>query len=203
MKVYFVGSVSGKEKYESNYQRIVDTLKKSAVSVIEFTLKPTVTYIHGLSDEDKVDHYKEVLKAINDSDVVLAEGSYPSFGVGYEISLAIEKGKPVVVLYEEGHSPHLIEGLKSEKLLVIKYKLNELESVVEDSIEYAADVQDTRFNFFISSKHQNYLDWIARVRKVPRAVHLRRLLERDMASNKSYQENLSGGRKRGRPKKKK
>jgi hypothetical protein len=45
---------------------------------------------------------------------------------------------------------------------------------------------DTRFNFFISPKIGNFLDWIAKKKKLPRAVYLRKLIEDDMDKNKEY-----------------
>jgi len=201
MKIYFVGSISGKSKYVSHYKKIVSAIKSLGHEVFEITLGPTKEYVYGMSDSKKVEQYERILKWINQCDVVVAESSYPSMGVGYEISLALEKSKPVVVLYEEGHAPHLLEGLKSDKLLVLKYELDDIKGVIEDAIDYASDQADTRFNFFISTKHQNYLDWIAKVKKTPRAVHLRRLLEKDMEVNKSYQSNLGAVSKGKRGKK--
>lgn len=196
MKVYFLGSISGKKRYLENYRQIVEALKELKVDLTENTLKPTETYIQSLDDEGKIDYYRQVLKWINEADVVVAEASYPSIGVGHEISLALEKSKPVVVLYEGGDAPHLLEGMQSEKLTVLEYKLDEVKQVVKDAIDYASEQMDTRFNFFIAPKHQNYLDWISRNKRVPRAVHLRRLLERDMAQNKEYQAELGGSKKK-------
>ncbi len=193
MKVYFLGSISGKGQYLKNYQKIVEVLRSLKVEVIENTLEPTRAYVEELSDEKKVEFYKKVLQWINQCDILIAEGSYPSIGIGHEISLAIEKGKPVVVLYEKNvHTSHLLEGLHSDKLLVIKYDFDELGDVVREAIDYVSDQVDTRFNFFVSPKHQHYLDWISRNRMVPRAVHLRKLLENDMDTNKEYQADLAG-----------
>lgn len=193
MKVYFVGSITGKKQYLGNYRRIVEALKKQGVDVTENTLDPSEDYVKSLSDEGKVEYYKKVLNWINAADIIIAEGSYQSIGVGHEISLAIGKGKPVVVLHQKGtYAAHFLEGLQSDKLMVLQYDLDELEAVVKEATDYAAEQVDTRFNFFISPRHQHYLDWISRKRMVPRAVHLRNLLERDMEVNREYQAELIG-----------
>jgi len=195
MKVYFVGSITGKKQYLENYRRIVEALKKLGVDVAENTLEPTEDYVKSLPDDGKVEYYKKVLQWINAADIVIAEGSYQSIGVGHEISLAIGKGKPVVVVHQKGtYAAHFLEGIRSDKLMVLQYDLDELEDVIKEAIDYAAEQVDTRFNFFISPKHQHYLDWISRKRMVPRAVHLRKLLERDMAEDKEYQAELVGGK---------
>lgn len=188
MKVYFLGSISGKRKYLDNYKAIVDALRATGVDLIENTLEPTEEYVHSLNDEEKVGYYKKVLGWINKADIVVAEGSFPSIGVGFEISLAIEKGKPVVVLCQDEEASHFLEGLESEKVSVIKYTLDTIHEVIKDALDYASDQVDTRFNFFISPKHQNYLDWISKNKRIPRAVYLRRLIEKDMEDNDEYKQ---------------
>lgn len=190
MKIYFIGSISGKEKYLENYQKIVGTLESQGHTVIENTLKPSQEYVYDeITDDEKVKYYKQVLKWINKADVVVAEASHSSLSVGHEISVALEKSKPVVVLYTEGNAPHFLEGITSDRLIIENYNMNNLASVLNASVDYASDQQDTRFNFFISPKIANYLDWISKSKRLPRAVYLRNLIEDHMTDNQEYQEN--------------
>jgi hypothetical protein len=53
--------------------------------------------------------------------------------------------------------------------------------------DYLSDTQDVRFNFFISPQIGNYLDWVSKNKRIPRAVYLRRLIEEDMKNNKEYE----------------
>jgi len=196
MKIYFTASMSGREKYLDKYKKILDVLKDLEIKVFEETVDVTREYVYDeISDEEKIRYYQKVLKWISDVDIVVVEASHQSLSIGHEISLALERNKPVIVLYSHGDAPHFLVGVKSDKLLVQKYSIDDLKRVLKDSIDYAAEQQDTRFNFFISPKHQNYLDWIAKKLKTPRAVHLRALLEKDMASNKAYQVELKGEKK--------
>lgn len=187
MKTYFVASIAGKSKYFKNYQSIVATLKKQGLDVIcEDVMNTTENEVSSLSDDRKVKHYKDVLKWINSTDILVTEVSYPSINIGHEISVALEKGKPVIALYTGENEPHLLQGLVSDKLLILHYDLDNISSVLRGAIEDAKDQMDVRFNFFISPKIGAYLDWIAKNRKLPRAVFLRRLIEEHMAKNKSY-----------------
>ncbi len=187
MKIYFVASIRGRDKYLKNYELIIKALNDLNYSVIENTLRPSIDYVYGLSDEEKVDFYKKVLSDIGKADIVVAEGSFSSMGVGYEISLALEKGKPVIVLYEDGHAPHFLEGVESDKLEIVRYDLENLKNILDDSLKYLAEQQDVRFNFFVSPKIVRYLDWISKNKKMPRAVYLRRLIEKDMEKNKEFE----------------
>ena len=186
MKIYFVGSISGKDRYLKHYQKIISSLKQLGHEVSEITLEPTKEYVYGMSDEKKVEQYKRVLKWISDADVVVAEGSYSSMGVGYEISLALEKGKPVIVMYEEGQSAHFLEGIESDRLAITKYRIENLDKVLEDALDFSSKQRDTRFNFFISRRLSSYLDWISRKRRIPRAVYLRQLIRKEMQRKREF-----------------
>lgn len=186
MKIYFVGSISGRKKFLDNYLKIISIFENQGNKVFEVTTSKDEEDVYSLDDFGKVDQYKRVLDWINKSDVMVAECSHSSLGVGYEISLALEKGKPVLVLYSEGNAPHFLEGIESEKLEIVKYDMKNLKDILNDSLKYLAEQQDVRFNFFVSPKIVNYLDWISKERKMPRAVYLRRLIEKDMEKNKDF-----------------
>ncbi|HEX7017372.1 MAG TPA: nucleoside 2-deoxyribosyltransferase [Patescibacteria group bacterium] len=187
MKTYFVASISGRKKYLTQYQQIVRVLNKLGHEVTEDTLRPSHDEVYNLTDDQKVDFYKQVLKWIANCDLMIAEVSHPSLGVGHEISLALERGKPVIILYTDGNTPHFLEGLDSEKIIIEKYDSESLEKILVDAIDFAKDQSDTRFNFFISPRHVSYLDWIAKTRRLPRSVYLRDLIKADMEENQEYQ----------------
>lgn len=187
MKAYFTASMSGKGRFGDNYKAIVSTLQSLDVDVFEETIEPSAEYVYKeISDEDKVTYYKKIVKWMNQVDIVVCEASNPSLSIGHEISLALEKNKPVIVLYSEGEAPHFLVGVQSDKLLVQKYNLNNLEDKLKEGLEYAASQQDTRFNFFVSPRIATYLDWISKLQKVPRAVYLRGLIKEAMNNDAQY-----------------
>lgn len=186
MKIYFVASIKGRKTYLKNYEAIIDKLNKLGYSVIENILKPEDHYVYNLSNSEKIEFYKKVLKCIDSVDIVVSEVSYPSINVGYEISLALDKGKPVIALYVKGNEPHLLQGLVSEKFFTAMYNLDNLKEILEEAILEAQDQIDVRFNFFIPPSIGSYLDWITKHRRLPRAVFLRRLIEEHMKRNKEY-----------------
>jgi hypothetical protein len=186
MKAYFVGSLTGRKKYIDNYRKIIEVLGSLNIEVLEDTIRPTHDEVSALSDDEKVEFYKQVLKWIGQADFIVADVSYPSVGVGYEISLAQGKSKPVLVLHDKEAKPQFIEGIDDEKVVVVEYSFETLEERLKGAIDYLSDQQDTRFNFFISPKQQNYLDWVTKHKKIPRAVFLRRLIEDDMKNNPDF-----------------
>lgn len=183
MKIYFVASISGLEKYHDNYKAIVESIRHLGHNLTESTLNYTAKQVFSQSDQEIVSYYKQVLRWVATNDVLVTDATHPSLGIGHEISLALERGKAVIVLYSEGHSPHILEGIKSDKLFIRKYSRETVEEVLRETLDLASQKADSRFNFFISPRHVEYLDFIARDRKIPRSVYLRKLIEADRDRN--------------------
>ncbi len=181
MLIYFTGSVSAKEKFLKNYLYIIDVLKKKHHEVIaEHILDSTEDHIRLLSKEERVKFHDKVKKWINSCDFVIAETSHPSTSVGYEIAYALRVGKPVLILYSVGDAPSLLGQHEDEKVMSEKYSFENVGETIKDFSEYVAGKQDLRFTFFITPKLVNYLDFVAKNRKIPKSVYLRKLIEQDM-----------------------
>jgi hypothetical protein len=108
--------------------------------------------------------------------------------MGFIMQKALELSKPVIALYHSNNSPFFATGIENDKLQVIEYNDENLERVLADALDYAKDQADIRFNFFISPKISNFLDWMSKEKRIPRSVYLRRLIENDMAKNDEYKE---------------
>lgn len=190
MKIYFTAAVLNKKQYGEYYERIVKAIEKDGHRVFaDHILEYDVDQILDKTEEDLTKYYSRMKKRIAGCDLMVAEVSYPStVNVGHELSIAADKGKPVLALHLKGKKPVLFWGLESEKFFVIEYDDGDLEKMVRMSVDSLKDQQDTRFNFFISPRIANYLDWIARTKRVPRAVYLRRLIQGHMEGNEEYAE---------------
>lgn len=189
MKIYFSAAIYQEKQFGEVYKRIVDQLKKLGHTVNQDTTDTSLDEALNKTDEQRVKYYKQVLGWIASSDVVVLEVSFPStLHIGHEITIALDKGKPVVALYKKGHEPSFFLGLEHDKLLWVEYTESDLEKTLTDSLEFAMQQSDVRFNFFISPQIGTYLDWVSQKRRLPRAVYLRRLIEEDMKSNKEYGE---------------
>ena len=138
------------------------------------------------ASEEVVAIHRKMITWKHQSDLLVVEATYPSFSVGQEISYVLNNNKPVIALYLKGKRPHILEGVGTEYLHIVEYSDKDLKEVLGDYIEYAKETADTRFNFFISSEIDAFLDWVSKERKIPRAVFLRQLIEEDMQKNKRY-----------------
>lgn len=188
MKIYFTGSLHNRGIDKNLYQKIVDVLQKMGHSVkADHILDASVGQLEHQSATQRTTYYQRLNQWINSSDVIVCEVSYPStLNIGHEVSLALDKGKPIVALYQKNREPGVLQGISSEKFQLLEYSDEDLKGVLQYGLEEATGQIDVRFNFFISPEIQQYLDWVAKYKRTPRAVYLRELLEKDMGENKDW-----------------
>jgi nucleoside 2-deoxyribosyltransferase len=122
MKVYFACSISGGRQDEEIYQKIVQTLLTLGISVPTAHIAETgIEEIDAL--EEAQDIYQRDVQWINESDLLIAEVTTPSHGVGYEIGYALDQGMPVLCLYNhEAVVSKMITGNPHPLLSVYSYQ---------------------------------------------------------------------------------
>ncbi len=103
MKVYFACSITGGRENAHLYQDIVDAIKDSGAELLsELFADQSVDSNKGISvktNMTKNDIWKWDLDWVREADVIIAEVTQPSLGVGYEIAKAEEWGKPILTLF--------------------------------------------------------------------------------------------------------
>lgn len=98
MKIYFSGSITGGREHQAYYDVIIDELKKYGEVLSEFVGDKTLTS-YGSPDMTPNEIYTRDTNMIQDCDIVFADITTPSTGVGYEIAYAEKLHKPVYCVY--------------------------------------------------------------------------------------------------------
>lgn len=187
MRIYFTCSARGEEEFGKSYLAIFNAIKDLGHShVFDYREDNDPNKIYASDHEYKVKMYREHIKNIRTCDALVIEVSTHSLSMGYLIKEALEVGKPVIALHLRDHEPAFVMGIENDKLQVVEYNLDNIKTVLTDAIDFAREQSDIRFNFFISPSISNYLDWIAKNRRIPRSVYLRRLIEADMKQSEDY-----------------
>ena len=122
MKIYFSCSLTGGRRDEPAYRMIVDQLQAMGHAVLTAHLAhPQVMQEERSVDPAEV--YRRDVNWIEECQALVAEVSTPSHGVGYEIALALQRGKPVLCLHREGVPvSKMITGNDSAGLEVRAYR---------------------------------------------------------------------------------
>ena len=98
MKIYFSGSIRGGRENQKIYKSLINHLKKFGQVLTEH-IGEEATTDKGESLPDSNIHKRD-MEWLNQADVVVAEVTTPSLGVGYEIGRALETEKPILCLYK-------------------------------------------------------------------------------------------------------
>lgn len=98
MKIYFAGSIRGGREDAGLYFQLINYLKSFAEVLTEHVGDPALTSVGDDGPNDKFIHDRD-LEWLNACDLVVAEVTTVSMGVGYEIGRAVEAGKKVLCLF--------------------------------------------------------------------------------------------------------
>lgn len=96
MQIYFSGSIRGMEPQKEWFHKLITHLKTYGEVLTEHS------FSYSYAEEIQIDDnwiWERDIKWLKNSDVVVAEVSAPSLGVGYEIGKAEEWGKPIICLF--------------------------------------------------------------------------------------------------------
>ncbi len=126
MIVYLSGPIIRSQfRMDDFYHAIVDTLERANISVFAPQFLPKVS---------AKEIYERDVKHVKECKVLIAEVSNPSLGVGMELMLAIELGRPIIMFYKEGsgHLSRMVQGAPGKALITY--------SSIDDVIRFITDL---------------------------------------------------------------
>lgn len=127
MKIYYAAAIRGSNEIDNSLlnKRIIESLQTSGHEVLTEHISDELIRIVGeLNLTDKQIHDRD-MEWVADADMIIAEVSNPSLGVGYEIGRAHEMGKKILCLYstQTRRLSAMIRG--AESITVTDYKTPE------------------------------------------------------------------------------
>lgn len=119
MKIYFAASIRGGRDYSLEYKAIVAELC-SYGEVLTEHITDDMPDDRGENISD-IDIFERDTRWLRESDIIVAEVTQPSLGVGYEIALGESLGKRIICLFKQksGNLSAMIKG--NRKLEVLEY----------------------------------------------------------------------------------
>src|SRR3989338_5711329 len=119
MKIYFAGSIRGGRDDQDKYFQIIDHLKKYGTVLSEHIGLKTL----GSSGENlpAEEIFNRDVAWVKEADVIVAEVSTPSLGVGYELRLSEYLNKKIICLFEEKEGKRVSAMVSGNKKFLVKY----------------------------------------------------------------------------------
>ncbi|MFP4655024.1 MAG: deoxyribonucleoside 5'-monophosphate N-glycosidase [Methanohalobium sp.] len=95
----------------------------------------TLEYTESGMREQEI--FKRDIGLIESSDILLAEVTVPSIGVGYEICHAVHEGIPVICMHDrDADVSSMVLGNTYDKISIVEYSdVSELETIITGSID--------------------------------------------------------------------
>lgn len=97
-KVYFAGSIRGGRDDAQLYHEVIEHIKKTDIVLTEHVGSVTNS-VFGSGKEYDARIYQQDTAWLRECDLVIAECTSPSLGVGYELAYAEQHQKPVYIFY--------------------------------------------------------------------------------------------------------
>lgn len=135
MKIYFSGSIYGGRQKLDTYKKLINELKKYG-EVLNAEVADDDVVINEEHQSD-YDIFKNLEQEMNQADLIFAEFTVPSLGVGYEIGYADSHNKKIIGIYDKTVIPKITTMLRGNKRLkIIPYTdINEIISNLKNIIE--------------------------------------------------------------------
>ena len=132
MNIYFCGSIRGGRGLAKTYERMIKMLESYGKVLTEHLGSDEVIKAKDRVLSDKEIHDRD-LQWIVESDLLVAEVTVPSLGVGYEIGRAIEMGKPVLCLFKQDSEYTISAMIAGSDKVEMKYyqSLEEVKDLFE------------------------------------------------------------------------
>lgn len=140
MNIYFAGAIRGGRDDSHIYGFLISHLRQFGSVLTEHVGNEAL-----LKDENKLTEneiFDRDMEWLGSSDVVIAEVTTPSLGVGYELGVAQGLGKPVLCLFQADSKTSLSAMVKGNNVFAVREY---------QSIQDACDIMDQ----FIANLGQN------------------------------------------------
>lgn len=135
MKIYFAGSIRGGRDDKEKYKFIIDELKKYGTVLTEHIGLDSLTS-DGQTEFSEQKIYTQDTDWIRESDIIIADVTQVSLGVGYELGFGESIGKRIICLYQN----------QSEKSLSAMIRGNDYFEIVDyDTVDQLPELIEKIF----------------------------------------------------------
>jgi hypothetical protein len=195
MKVFFTAAQRGKKELGEQYKKILSSIKDIGYNSIDDSIINISgdDFYKNFEDMGKDEHekfYNKILASLRKSDINVFECSFPSLGIGYQITKSLEYGKPTIILYFENTPSHLFfAGADDDRIIMRSYTDKTIKKVIKEVMELARERRDKRFNFFISPRLLDYLEQSSGKDGITKSKFIRDLIVNKMRTQNVPEEN--------------
>ena len=172
MLAYFSASSNFLDKNKDLYIRIIKIISTSGYSL-------TSNWVNDKTKLNPEQLFEQATSAIKKSNILIAEITNPSTGVGQQISLALSQKIPVIILIRSDieHEPRFTFGTKSPYIKIVKYDSSSLEYGLKKNLNNIKKNKYVKFNFVTTREINNFLEETSKEKNISKSEFLRKIIE--------------------------
>lgn len=196
MKIYFTCPTKDLLKHKDAYVKTRDIIKSLGHTLTRDWIDRSIEYAQTkVGDIPSSLIFTDVLSAILASDIVIIDATVQGTSVGYQIAYALQKGKPVLLLYSTKcpikPKDQFISGSKFPILTTKNYTLQNISRIIEDYLKNNAEQTKIRFNLVIDKSQDNYIEWAAFTHNKSKTEIIKDAVDKFMDTDDRYQKYLN------------
>lgn len=117
MKIYVSGSIYGGTQKIDTYKILIEELEKYG-EVLNKEIADPHTIANEVYKKDEY-IYKDLEEKLIIADVIVAEVSIPSLGVGYELGFADKLNKKIIAIYDKNYTEKVTTMIRGNKRITL------------------------------------------------------------------------------------
>ena len=135
MNIYVSGSMYGGQQKIETYKKLINYLEQYG-EVLTKQIADSEAIEKEVYQNDE-DIYNDLEKKLNIADILIAEISVTSIGVGYEIGYADKLGKKIICIYDKNYIDKVTTMLRGNKRIrIIGYEnIEEIFKILDKEFE--------------------------------------------------------------------
>ena len=135
MKIYVSGSIYGGTQKIDTYKIMINELEKYG-EVFDKQIADSNTIENEKYQKDE-DIFQDLEQKMMMADIIFAEVTIPSLGVGYELGFADKIGKKIIAIYDETYTKKVSTMIRGNKRIkLIPYKdINDICNIMNELLD--------------------------------------------------------------------
>ncbi|MQS88211.1 nucleoside 2-deoxyribosyltransferase [Companilactobacillus mishanensis] len=135
MKIYFAGSIRGGRENVEIYRELIEFLNQNN-EVLTKHIGDKDLSVDGQTELSDAEIRKRDIDWMKEADLVIAETSNPSLGVGYELAYAEKINKPVLILHNKRTKlSAMINGTEYFKDINYYFSIEEARHILGEKVQ--------------------------------------------------------------------
>jgi hypothetical protein len=191
MKVTFNCSTVRITEFKSFYRAAVSAIKEEHTLVRDWIERSIDAIENGKEPIPYSEIYQDVMSTILQTDVAIFDCTVKSMSMGHQLTFALDKNKPTLILVNKSEGPLenlFISGNKSPLLTIKSYTSEaQITSIIKTFLRSHGEHSKTRFNLVLDKSQDMYVRWASKRYNKSKTELIKQSVDTISGSDAEYQ----------------